>query len=72
MPTLTDRERLLAALAQRAVHLGLRDGKHGAQKPMTIFRLVEVMGVHDLEYAQELRRIYGAAVRMQRKQGTGA
>jgi hypothetical protein len=60
----TPNEELLTALAAQAVKLGMRDGKNGKYKRMTVFQLMEIMGIGDFSYATELRRIYGAAIRM--------
>jgi hypothetical protein len=62
---------MLSLLAEHAVLLGLRDGRI-ATTPMSMPQLMKEMGITEMpQYSAELRRIYGAAVKMQRKLKNG-
>lgn len=70
MPTLTANEEFLRAIAMKAIELGMRDGKSGPTKArITARQLMEILEIQATElhpYARALRRIYGAAMMMQR------
>jgi hypothetical protein len=70
MPTLTANEEFLRAMAIEAIDLGMRDGKTGPSKVRINARdLMEILRLDVTElhpYARALRRIYGAAMMMQR------